>query len=120
MDAETLQKCLEIAEWVRINIGTWPLYVAFALWVAWVVWGEYRRWSEESKVIAEKERTIQRLAADNRLLRIQHLKSQGWTDEDIDRYLIANDYSTGAEARRSLEKEPVKPQLTTKKPRNKR
>ena len=82
---------------------------------SWRVYQDYRRDRETNALVAEKERTIQRLAADNRELRIALLKNLGkWSDEDIQRYILLNVPPDGPAARKLLEQSPSLPQAPSK------
>jgi hypothetical protein len=60
-------------------------------------------------VIEEKERTIQRLAEENRNYRVVILKSvAGWTDDEVDRFVMKDEFKDGVAARKALEGEDVK------------
>jgi len=72
----------------------------------------YRRWREHRKaqttraLIDEKERTIQRLSEENRNYRIVFLqKIAGWSEDQIDRFVMRNEFTDGVAARRTLEGE---------------
>lgn len=64
---------------------------------------DHTKEKETNAALDEKERTIQRLAQDNRELRIVNLKVQGWSVDEIDRFVIRNEFKNPAEARGQLE-----------------
>jgi hypothetical protein len=70
-------------------------------------WRLYQHWREDREVnlaLEEKEKSIQRLAADNRELRILLFKQVfGWSDVQVERYILLNQPTDGAAARRQLE-----------------
>lgn len=53
----------------------------------WRVYQNRRRDRKADLLIKEKDRTIQRMRDENKLLRIVELKRLGWTDQDIQTYV---------------------------------
>lgn len=77
--------------------------------VAYRRWREYKKDSGWRAVVEEKERTIQRLAEENRNHRIVILKEVAhWTDDEIDRFVMKNEFKDGVAARKVLEGEEEK------------
>jgi hypothetical protein len=72
-----------------------------------ICWRVYQQWLESKEVnlaLEEKERTIQRLAAVNRELRILVYKEvHKWSDEQVQRFILLNEPPDGPSARRQLE-----------------
>jgi hypothetical protein len=57
--------------------------------------------------IQAKEASIQRLADDNRVYRVEQLKSKGWKREDIDRYVLGGPFRNARESREHWEQGDV-------------
>lgn len=86
---------------IGIIIGLVLLSIIYRLY------SDYRKDKEVNAVIAEKERTIQRLAQDNREWRILFLKEKyNWSVEEIERFIHKNDFKDGPEARKFFEGDP--------------
>lgn len=69
--------------------------------VGFVMW---RRSRQTNALVQEKERTIQRLANDNRELRIIiAVQVWKWDDERVERYIARNLHPDGPASRRALE-----------------
>jgi len=80
------------------------LVVVVALFTGWRMYQDYRSGKEYRALTAEKERTIQRLAEDNRLWRTLYLKEEhGWTDEQVNQFVLRNELRDPADARLYLE-----------------
>ena len=80
-------------EWFYKTFGAgWTLALFFALptlFFAWQVFLAFRKDRDVVLALDAKEDTIQRLAAENRMYRIQVFKEKfGWTDHQIDTWII--------------------------------
>lgn len=102
-----------ISHLVEVSVGlfgrTGTVLLLVGLTIASIL---IRRWSEARKgkatkaLIAEKERTIQRLSEENRNYRIVFLQQiAGWDADQIDRFVMRNEFTDGVAARRTLEGE---------------
>jgi len=68
----------------------WTLIIIFATAVGTYFWKWYnnkRKQRYMDKLIEEKDKTIERMADEIRLMRIDFFKRNGWTDDDIDKYV---------------------------------
>lgn len=90
------------------QVGTLIIALAIvALASLWRVYNDRRKDKEVNAVIAEKDKTIQRLAEQERNYRILFFKEKaGWTDEEIDRFVMKNDFDGVVSARKALEEAP--------------
>lgn len=72
----------------------------------WRIYNDRKKEKEINLALQEKDRTITRLAAQERVWRIQFFKeSMGWTDEQIEKYILQNDLPNIPAMRKELEKE---------------
>lgn len=76
------------------------LLVAFGL-RRWYL--DYRAGQAVNQALEEKERSIQRLNGQEREWRLYFLIQSGMSQEDAERIVLRNDFSTPAQARRALE-----------------
>lgn len=103
MSGEILTGIKEILALIIANYGPYGtiglfLVVYVLLWIK-RLYDDYKKKKEENEVIAEKERTVQRLANEVRMWRTLELKEKRhWTDEQIERFLITEDFANPAEA----------------------
>lgn len=85
--------------------GTFLLIIIF--WITstcWKVYNEYKKNKEINQVLEEKERTIQRIAKQEREFRILFFKEKfKWTDEQVERFIMKADFYDGPEAIKALE-----------------
>jgi len=92
------------------NYGPWGTLLIIGVVCGLFVWWRIRQGRGKEQgwkaALEEKERTIQRLANDNRDLRIQLLKERNWTNHDIERLILLNVHPDGAATRRALEDRP--------------
>lgn len=78
------------------------LFLAVA--IAWRVYSDKRRDKMIDALIAEKDRTIQRLAESERQFRVHFFKEQaGWSDDEVNLFVMKNEFQNTPDARRSLE-----------------
>lgn len=103
-----------VLDWMVGSFGAWPTaLIMIGLVAGAFYWRRQSRAAAETgwrEALAEKERSIQRLAKDNREMRIVVFKEKfGWTNEEIDRYLMAAEFDTGKQAREVLEQIAGKP-----------
>lgn len=98
--------------------GTIGIFV-FLLLVGFI-WRRYNDWQRDkntNELIAEKDRTIQRLAEEARNFKILHFKEQlGWTDEQITLFIMKNEFVDGVTARIALEGEKSSAVIPPKEP----
>ena len=103
-------------ELLKVLIGTFGplgtaifLVIFLILSIAWRLYNDRRKDKEISEALKEKDRAIQRLAEDNRVYRIKDLMSQGWTEDQIEKFVLMNSFENVVDARKQLERESVKP-----------
>jgi len=77
--------------------------IAVAVFV-WRVYNNYRKDKEINKAIQALEQSVQRCAAEAREWRIVFLKKDGWSDTEIDRFILKGQFDSAAEAREALER----------------
>lgn len=82
-----------ILEWFYKTFGAgWTLVVFLSVPVLFLGWQIYLTWRKDKEAnlaLEAKEDTIQRLAEENRLYRIQIFKEKfGWTDHQVDTWII--------------------------------
>lgn len=106
---KALTRLLEVMVSSFGALGTIGIFV-FLLLVAFL-WRRYNDWQKDKTtdaLLAEKERTIQRLAEESRNFKILFLKHQlGWTDEQINLFIMKNEFIDGVTARKALEGEEI-------------
>ena len=79
------------------------------LFILVVAFYSYRLYIDKRKdkyiqaLLKEKDRTIQRIAEQERNYRVLFLKEKGMSDDEIERFVIRNDFSNIPEARKNLE-----------------
>lgn len=66
-------------------------------------YNDNRKEREANIAFAEKDRTIQRLANDSRAYKVLYLKTQGVSEEELDKLFIKNQFDDGKESREYLE-----------------
>lgn len=72
--------------------------------IGWRVYNDRRKDGEHREVMEEKERTIQRLSNMNRELRVAVFKEvHGWTDDELERFIVRGEFDDGPSARQALE-----------------
>lgn len=72
--------------------------------IAWRIYNDKKKEKEINLALQEKDRTIIRLASQERAWRIQYFKeSKGWTDEQIDKYILQNELPNIPAMRKELE-----------------
>lgn len=77
--------------------------LAYVAVVGGRIYNDLRKDKEVNMVVAEKERTIQRMANIERDLRVQLLKERGWPSGDIERLVIQAEFDDPISARNALE-----------------
>ncbi|MCA1623180.1 MAG: hypothetical protein LC778_05165 [Acidobacteria bacterium] len=98
------------------------IYIAITVFFVLLARRLYNDWQENRKeniALAEKERTIQRLAAENREWHVMFLKAQGMTDKQIERIVLKNIPNNPAEARTLLQDDASNPKSWFPRLRNK-
>lgn len=90
------------------NYGIWGTLgifgFIFLLFFGWRVYNNYRKDREVNLALQEKDRTIQRLAEQERNYRILFFKEKaGWTDDQVDRFVLKNEFPDAPSARKALE-----------------
>ncbi len=108
---EAVTKMLELLFRTLGVGGTIGIATVFILLsVAWRIYNDKQKEKEINLALAEKDRTISRLAAQERVWRIQFFKeTKGWSDEQIDKYLLQNDPPNIPAAREELEQKKLNP-----------
>lgn len=104
---EAFRKLLEV---LIANYGIWGTLGIFAFVIlaffGWKLYNNYRKDKEVNLALQEKDRTIQRLAEQERNFRILFFKEKaGWTDEQVDRFVLRNEFPDVPSARKALEGE---------------
>jgi hypothetical protein len=88
-------------------IGTLLIVGAFVLLtIVARIYGDRRKDRYIDALLDEKDKTIQRLAEQERNYRIHLFKQYGWADEEIDRFVMRNELDDAIAARRALEGKP--------------
>ncbi len=90
------------------SFGKVPTIVGILLFlgvaIGWRIYTDWRRDKMINALVAEKDKTIQRLAESERQFRVLFFKEQlGWSDEQVDLFVMKNEFQNTPEARRSLE-----------------
>lgn len=100
------------------SIGpTWTfitLACVVLLGAVWRVYQDRRKDREVDAVVAEKEKTIQRLAGQERGWRAYFMSQSGLTDQQIELFLMKNEFPDGPTARKALEGDKTKSAGKTK------
>lgn len=110
LDADkAIEATNKLLEFLFRTLGVWGTAIAVLLalvaMVAWRIYNDWRKDREVNLALAEKDKTISRLAAQERGWRVQYFKaSLGWTDEQIEKFLVQNDPIDIPTARKELEK----------------
>jgi len=91
--AEPTIDVVGVLDWLWGHLGapttTGLIFAVPVAFVAWQVWSSIRKDRKADAAIAAKEETIQRMADENRLLRIRLAQREwAWTAEEIDAYII--------------------------------
>jgi len=116
MDAKDLPEFLRAIEGLLqillSSFGPWGTIVLITLAVlasfGFRVYNDRRRDKEIDALIEEKDRTIQRLADSERMYRALFLRQQtDWTDDQIERFIMQNEFADPVEARESLEESDI-------------
>lgn len=105
---DVLQTVNQLLELLISHFGPWGTIVivfgALLLAVGLRLYNDWRKDKEVKALIDEKDRTIQRLAESERTYRALFLKEKaGWTDEQVERFIVRNEFANPAEAREALE-----------------
>lgn len=109
-----LSKIQELIQYLVTTYGATTVLVV-ALLVFLIIYGfkiyqVFTRDRTVNRAFAEMERAVQRSAAEAREYKIAFFKEKlGWTDAQIDAYMIKNLPPDGPSARRALEGEGGKP-----------
>lgn len=108
-----LKEASHFVEVLVQNFGTWGT-VLIALGVVLLLFGwrrynDYQRDKRTDELIKEKDKTIQRLAEQERNLRVVLFKHvTGWSDEQLNMFIMKNDFEDVISARKALEDEMPK------------
>jgi hypothetical protein len=119
--SEIIKALTHLVEVLVANFGALGtiIIVASLLLVAflWRRYNDYRRDKATNDLLAEKDRTIQRLAEEARNFKILHFKEKlGWTDEQITLFIMKNEFVDGVTARKALEGEKPSVKIVAKEP----
>ena len=88
---------------VGIGVGGAGMYLLLLL-MGWRIYQNFRRDRATDQVLEEKEKALQRAASEAREYRIAFFKDKiGWTDEQVERFLVRNQFDDGRSARQALE-----------------
>ena len=103
------------------TFGVWPtLFFILMVPLGIVGWKYFQVWradKETDKALDEKERTIQRLANENRMWRTLMLKEKyGLSDEQIRLLVVQNDPVDGKTSRENLESRNAEPARIVRDP----
>ena len=105
---KTLQSAYPILKLLLTTFGPYGsvfvMVLIYLMFFGWRKYNEYQRDKEIQAALAEKEKSVQRLANEVRMWRIAELKEKrNWTDEEIERFLITEDFKTPEDARKYFE-----------------
>jgi hypothetical protein len=102
---EALTKVINILVENYGATGTLLIFIgAIGIAVLWRVYSNYRTDKRIDQLLDEKDKTIQRLAEQERNMRILFLqKVAGWTDKQIEAFVMKNEFKDSVEARKELE-----------------
>jgi len=108
--SEIIKAATRLVETLVANFGAkGTIAIAVSLLLVAFLWRRYNDWQRDkttNALLAEKDRTIQRLAEEARNFKILHFKHQlGWTDEQITLFIMKNEFVDGVTARKALEGE---------------
>lgn len=98
----------ELLDFLITSFGPWPTVILVVVVISaafgFRLYNDKRRDREIDMLIAEKDRTIQRIAESERMYRALFLRQQtDWSDEQIERFVMNNEFADPIEARRALE-----------------
>lgn len=101
---KTLHSAYPIIALLLDKFGAWGsvglLVILYLMAFGWKKYNEIQRDKEIKAALAEKEKSVQILANEVRMWRIAELKEKrNWTDEQIERFLITEEFRTPKEAR---------------------
>lgn len=103
---EQLRRLLEVLIQSFGVRGTLILVIAFVvLSIVYRVYRDRRQDRYIKALLEDKDRQIQRLAEQERNYRIHFFKLSGWTDAEIDQFVMKNEFSDVPSARRALQGE---------------
>jgi hypothetical protein len=119
IDAGTIQAAEKAFTTVINTFGPWRtillLFIGGVVLAAWRIYNNWRKDKEVNLAIAAMERAVQRSAAEAREWKIVHLKERcNWTDAQVEKFILQNQFDDPATARNALESAP--PQPTPAKP----
>lgn len=105
------------------NFGAWGTIgiaaAAIAITGGWKVYNIRRKDKEVHLALKEKDRTIQRLAEQERNYRIMFFMEKcGWTSEQIEQFVMKNEFEDVPSARKELEGEKPAEKAATAKPKS--
>ena len=107
-DEETIEALRKLILDLVGIFGPWPTLAIIGTIVTLVVarrlYNDSRADKETNALVDEKEKSVQRLATENREQRILIARQvYKWTPEEIERYILRAEFRNGAEAREALE-----------------
>ncbi len=102
-----------VLDWLIANYGAGGTVTIFlGACIIWFLFRLYTDWRKDKEVhltLDEKEKTINRLANDNRELRAMFLKQVlKWSNQDISDLIISNEFKSPKELRDHCEKRTPK------------
>ena len=106
-DAQLVTAVVELLNLLFQRLGVAGTITVFVLLLAYRLWGDHRRDKNYNRALDEKERSIQRLANQERQWRILFLKERsGLEEKEIEDLILRNDFQSPEEARQALEESP--------------
>ena len=103
--------------WVTLGL----VAAVIAITGAWKIWNIKRKDNEVNLALKEKDKTIQRLAEQERNFRILFFMEKcGWSDEQIQQFVMKNEFEDVPSARKELEGEKSKAEEPKRSRRSKR
>lgn len=118
--AEVINALNNLVKSLVAVFGAWGtiglIAVILVITGGWKIWNIKRKDREIDLVLEEKDRTIQRLAEQERNYRILFFKEKfGWTDEQVLQFVMKNEFKDVPSARRELEGETPSAKQETKR-----
>ena len=105
---EILNAIIQLIEVLIKHFGTLGtigiLVFVLLISIGWRLYNDKKNREESEALLEEKDRTIQRLAEQERSYRALFFKKfAGWEEKDIERFILKNEFKNPVEARKFLE-----------------
>jgi len=101
---EFLEQLNKLIEKIGVANSFWLLIVVGIILFLRRIYNDHMKTKETNAVLEEKERALQRVANQERAWRVFFFtKMHGWTQEQCDRFIMMNDFSSPEESRNTLE-----------------